>query len=512
MSKVTTRPNATPSNDFDVTGASAHAALSDNSDATLISIPQATGGDDRSCRLGFAEPSIPAGAVLKEDRIRIKANKSGAGYPPMRLTSVRAYPNGSSLAGEAKNVDVGYVAKTTTTVLKAANAIAHSQLELVIEAHTFDVNILDVGEIFEVYWDTYYVEQPTVDSVSVSPTSPISDDDTPTISWTQTADADGGFPSKHQVKVFSDAQYLAGGFDPATSAATVDSGVIDSLATDWELSTNLPDDTYRAFVRVANVVNGVDLWSDWAYVQFDLAVLRPAVPTLTVTPEDANGRILVRAQDPGGGAVGSTNFQIQRSRDGGASWDYIRTVDDFSLIAPGDIGYDYETGNGEVVKYRARALHTFATGATSKSGWTVSANASWSSFKTWIKHPTRPDLNLIVQISSQAGRRRAARKSRKDALGREDPIVVYDSARSGNEGEVTFMVEEDDLDAFEELLEAQVPLLVQTPVSHRWPDRWLALGDLDSQRYADRAQVEEGLKAFTWDEVAVPSGELVAWQ
>jgi hypothetical protein len=68
MSKATTRPDATISNNWTVTGAAtAHAALADNSDASYLQFPSGLGA---SVWLGFAEPVIPAGAVIKSDQIR----------------------------------------------------------------------------------------------------------------------------------------------------------------------------------------------------------------------------------------------------------------------------------------------------------------------------------------------------------------------------------------------------------------------------------------------------------
>ena len=82
------------------------------------------------------------------------------------------------------------------------------------------------------------------------------------MTWANTLDSDGGPQTKARVKVFSEAQFNAGGFDPATSTATYDSGVL-SQATTSHVGSSLLDGTYRAYPVVAQTVNGADHYSDW---------------------------------------------------------------------------------------------------------------------------------------------------------------------------------------------------------------------------------------------------------
>jgi hypothetical protein len=88
----------------------------------------------------------------------------------------------------------------------------------------------------------------------VAPTGAITDN-TPTFVWTAAvhdpateADAYG------RIRVFNAAQYSAGGFDPATSAATWDSGYRVGPPLHEVESVVLPLDTYRAYISAAQLI------------------------------------------------------------------------------------------------------------------------------------------------------------------------------------------------------------------------------------------------------------------
>lgn len=516
MTVITTRPNQTVSNTFDVTGPSAHAALSDDSDATMVTMPQGTGGTTRTMRLGFAEPVIPAGALIKCDRIRIRANKVGLPSPAMTLTSVRAYPDGATKAGEAKGINVNYVTPTTVAALTATPAgaaVAHTQLEAVIAAQTPDINLADMGQIVEVYWDTIVVNKPVVSNVTVAPVSPISNTDQPTISWDESADGDGGFPTRYQARVFTAAQYGAIGFDPATSPATIDTGTAVGTVTSWQVSSPLADATYRAYIRVANVVNGQLLWSDYQFVQFVISVLRPPAPTFgAVAGNNANGRIDIPTANPGGGGTSMTVAQLQRSTDGGLSYTNVRTLQGGGRINPAETARDYEPGNGQAVIYRIRGVHTFATGFESFSAWTtMGSSVSWSSTDRWVKHPTKPSLNLKAQIWTVAVTNRPMRVGEFQPLGSSKAITSADK-RAPAHGELVVDAQTSgDRALLDWMLDDVVPLLVQHLPADDIPDRWvMPIEAHNRERMVDKFAADDTLETIPWVEVDEPTSDTLA--
>lgn len=98
----------------------------------------------------------------------------------------------------------------------------------------------------------------------------------PTVTWNFAHDFS---QSKFRVRIFSQAQYTAGGFDPAASASTWDSGVQTSSNKSINAGGGIQTSgTYRAFV-IASAgtvrVDGttVDQWSTWGtYTQFTVAL------------------------------------------------------------------------------------------------------------------------------------------------------------------------------------------------------------------------------------------------
>ncbi len=91
--------------------------------------------------------------------------------------------------------------------------------------------------------------------------------------------------AKYQVRVFTAAQYGAAGFNPTTSPATWDSGLV--VATDTttaQITTDLTAAvTYRAYVRTTTQPLGIDVVSAWAYDQFTVDYTDPPAPTVTAT-------------------------------------------------------------------------------------------------------------------------------------------------------------------------------------------------------------------------------------
>lgn len=103
----------------------------------------------------------------------------------------------------------------------------------------------------------------------------------PVVVWTYT---DTNPQRSYQARIFTAAQYGIGGFDPATSPATWDSGEVLSTATSVEPTTDLAIGvTYRAYVRVSEAG---PLYSVWDFSEFILAADVAQTPTFTVAAED----------------------------------------------------------------------------------------------------------------------------------------------------------------------------------------------------------------------------------
>lgn len=491
MTVVTTRPNATNTlGAWTVIGAAnAHTALSDNSDASYLS-------DGDSAEVGAADPTIPAGAVVKRIAARI------------RVAQVSSAPSISTrlLIG---GVSVGLTSQGVSW--SSPTTITGPSVDAPATATDIDVRFGTTGDLrlYETYVDTTYVATPVVDVTA--PVTPVGDTNRPLVEWTTTLDSDGGDQTAYEVRVFTDAQYTAGAFNPATSTATDESDITTSAATSWQGDELLPDDTYRAYVRVAQTVNGESHWSDWDYIEFTVAVDPPGVPLLTATADSVNGRVVLELDDQAGDAT-TDMFEVQRSLDGGATWETVRGLRDDGLIEPASgtaTAYDYEAPNGTTMHYRARALHDYS-GVYAASAWATDT-ASWTSANWWLKHPLRPELNVALAMDSQPDRARAARQGIFHPLGATYPIIVTDTRGSATG---TIRVRTDstaERDALDAILDTVSTLLLQGPLADGEHDRYVHIGDHARQRGIDKSFAVARFDTLPWIEVAAPSGVVTAW-
>lgn len=282
MSLAYLNPNSVISGDsqWSATGGTNISVLADTSDATYTD-PQFLGS---YIALGVTTVSLPTGSVMKRMRavIRVKDQSSGA-EDLFRLFGISDNNDSNNYV---VNYDSVVSAEDTWTTLYGdyyTGNLNQTQIDqlTVFMGHPAAGSYLD-ALVSRLYIEFTWVTKPSAPTVS-APTGTKTNDRNPTVSWTYNGDADSDGQTKFQVKIFSDAQYGAGGFDPSTSSATVSSGTITSGSTSWSGYSNLPNnDTYRAYVRTACTTNGVDQWGDWGYSQFVIDVT-PSTPT-SVTP------------------------------------------------------------------------------------------------------------------------------------------------------------------------------------------------------------------------------------
>lgn len=114
----------------------------------------------------------------------------------------------------------------------------------------------------------------------------------PTVTWTYSQE--DAFPqSEYQVKIYSAAQYGAGGFSADTSLATWESGwIVSSTAWSKLIEFDLANGvSYRAYVQVKE---SGSLKSAWIYSSFSMNLALATAPTITRTLEPTLGRAKVQ--------------------------------------------------------------------------------------------------------------------------------------------------------------------------------------------------------------------------
>lgn len=492
MTLVSLRPSATVSNTGALTGAaSAHAALSDNSDASYVTFDPA-----EEAVVDLGDLTLPGGAVVKTATVKVRysdgtfeARLASTGAVTSYLAPVGGGFTPSTLAGQAQ---VGWTDAHADAARISVKGITTTPVK-----------------VYEVYGDIRYVVQP-VPTVT-APTGTVTNTNLPTTTWTDVLDSDGGGQTHFEVKIFSAAQYGAGGFDPATSTPTVSSGITASSALLWQATANLANATYRSYVRVAQTVNGVQHWSAWVNGQYIVNVAIPGTPTLALTPFSSAGYIQTVTTTVAGAAT-TDNIELQRSTDGGTTWLAVRNNEgsDGILDAEGDgttTVLDYEAPNGTVTSYRARALHNYS-GVFAASAWSTTQTATWTSTDWWIKHPNRPTLNLKLTqaLLSYATVERGARNGVFQPLGATLPIVISDT-RAGETGTtVLVLTTVAAQNALDTLLDQAATLLLQGPAAEGHPDRYVRFGDHSSVRQVDKSWALTTLETLPWTRVAAPPG------
>lgn len=389
---TTIRPNGTPSGgpSYTVTGAAnAHTALSDDSDATFI---RKTGAGTASIILGFGTFSLTGDQIVKRVRLRAKArtteSDSKVAFQLGLKTSTASF-YGPAYTLRGVNASAIYEGPYYAT---APNGETWTQDNI----DALRVQITDYrsaasrGYIYELYADVDVATQSTA-SVT-SPSGSVTDTSLPEVAWEFT-DTDGDAQSYYRVKVYTQAQYTAGDFDPDESTATWDSGDVNSSDVSTTVGAYLINGTYRAYVKVAKNVNGSAFWSDWVYSQFVLNVSPPSTPSVSATFDGTFNRVTLEAVGASAAGFDFQRFSIQRSTDQ-VTWVDVRDADElvpngsyFTTIS------DYEAPRGGTVYYRARSIGSASANFVS-SNWSSSASVSVTNDGSWWWKPiTAPSLN-----------------------------------------------------------------------------------------------------------------------
>lgn len=507
MTVATLRPSGTTINTGALTGgATAHAVLSDNSDASYVELEL-----DENTTVTMTDLTLPAGAVIRNAVARIRNRVVGGG-------GVVSTQFGMFALGGPNVLTTTTTTWVTPTTISGATSFGWTDAF----ADGASMRIIHGGPnaaawiyVYEAYLDIVYVIVPVV--TVVTPTGTSTSNNQPTVTWSNVLDSDGSGQFAWEVKVFSAAQYGAGGFNPDSSTPTAQSGIIQGFETappgtaqSYKVASVLANATYRAYVRVAQQVNSALHWSAWDFEGFVINVTPPSVPTLTLTAQSTSGRIKVDVND-NAGATATQALEIQRTIDGGTTWLPVRNAqgsDGFFVGTDATI-YDYEVPNGTTAGYRARALFNYPGTDYSASAWTSTSSTSWSGTDCWLKHPNQPSLNLKLtnMVQSYVGHQDAARIGVFMPLGASLPVVVSDT-RGGETGTIvlalTSAVNRAKLDA---LIASVGTLLLQAPASTE-PDRYIRIGDHSRERVGDKSFVLSTNETLPWVQVGSPPGEI----
>ena len=174
MTVSTLRPNATTGNTGALTGgATAHAVLSDDSDASYITY------NGQFSTVALPDLTLPAGAIISKVAVRARCSVAGA---PISITVLAlGTPTApySPLAGGT--LVISNTAPTTITFPPGDGA---PFTDANVDATTLEIATSGGGQsvVYAVYLDVTYVEKPVI--VVDAPTGTITTTNMPLVSWT----------------------------------------------------------------------------------------------------------------------------------------------------------------------------------------------------------------------------------------------------------------------------------------------------------------------------------------
>lgn len=472
MAITTVRPNATASgaSSFTISGGSGslHAATSDNSDSTFFSKSTSIVGQ-ASALLDFGTTTISASQRVKRCRIRARATTPTADGRINVYLGTRADNQNyfhSALAIRGLNTITTFVGPFQTS---APNGEDWSQSTINgLRAKITEYNDTGVlGSIYELFIDVDISAQPTV-TVS-EPTGTITTTTAPDVTWAY-ADTDNETQAFYELKIFSAAQYGAGGFNALTSTATYESGEIASSDNTAVVGDLLLSGTYRAYVRVAKAVNGSPFYSDFAFSQFTISVTPPSVPTLSAAWNSSLGRATLTVTGTAPTGYVSQYFDVQRSDDDGVTYKTVRYGENIIPNAS-HIGtaVDYEAPRGIVAYYRARAVGVDSSSNEFPSAFSTIQQVLITNDQTWwFKVIDEPEYNIgDVRVLAQLDTNIEEPNTVFRPLGSTRPIVVAGPLQ-GEDGIYSIKtLTEAEYDEIYPVMTHQGTILVQDPAGNQ---------------------------------------------
>jgi hypothetical protein len=305
MASYTLRPNANWNGDtlFTGTGGADYAVLADDSDLTYLKRTDTT--VPASYEAEFGTQALSADEIVTSVNVRARISSLSATSLAQFSIGVITDRNGRTVSYGIPVTKQGVTTATTydlgIKLTSAPNGASWTQTlidNLIVkftDGATGSVILPPDPDnrttVYALYVDVETAPRPTL--TVTAPSGTVTDTSFPSVTWTPVF-SDGQPQAAYEIKIYDSTTYGATGFDPDTTEATIETGVIASTNNGQTLEGDLANSTtYRAYVRVASLVNGVNYFSDWAYSQFTLSVDSPATPTVSAFYDSNTGAVTV---------------------------------------------------------------------------------------------------------------------------------------------------------------------------------------------------------------------------
>lgn len=519
-------------------GGIAHTALSDNLDTTFVQNSNRCMTQSQKLRVTIADwttTDIPVGSKIKALRATARCGTiSGITRQPRCVLWFA-----QSILEELDDFPIIRIvlsifswlcprpppaAPTTSWVVKELEYATRDAKQREWTLSTINDFTVELGrddsgtnlKLSEVYVDAIYNQRPV--GTATGPTGTTVDTTRPQVSWTY-SDVESDPQAAFRVLVFNDDQYNAVGFDPLVTKPYADSGWTLGSDLTWTVNRDLVNDTYRAYVIVRQVWDGIgDHDSAPTFIGWTQNVPGPPAPVITATPEDDLNRVRLDVAK-GGTTPGTETYTIQYSDNSGI--DYFPVRGGVKITADGSGNaqiWDYEAPLNRARWYRVQAYRTLGTIPVG-SDFSNITMAVPRSKAFWLKDVLAPALNMEFPVGYKgdiSSRQRAStfvKPLTKD--GTKPARAIYiGGPQYGREGRLALTFAEDDQsnwDAFNALYAGGRILLYQHPTGEQF---YIGLGDqievtdwdIDFGATDDIApEVAYRLAAVSYEEVDAPA-------
>lgn len=501
MTKVNLTPSTTGTlvGTPTVTGAGGDldAALADSSDATYVTL-----NAGEKFTVGLSDLTLPTDAVILYAQSRVRCAKTGY-YVYMTTVLDVASEQVAVTWNTAAVAQAPTIISPTDAQLDAANASVEnptgSPADLIV---------------YQLVVEVLYIIKPVVTVAYPAEGGTLTEDNTPDVLWIVAYDPDKSSPPEldYEIKIYDDTTFTLGSVDPDVDTPYLEASGTLPFASFYghNFSEILPNDNYKVFVRTS-YADGQ--WSDWDANTFTVNTPLPGEPTVEVLPEDNLGRLRVEVTDVPN-ATATDYFELQRSLDGGATWEFVRTTAGNGKLVDEDADgfvyyWDIEVPNGVDATYRARAVHEY-TGGLGISDWGATDFDKWESDDAWIKSVFDPFNNTLpVIVRKYSNEEEPANMGVFRPLGATNPTIV-DDVRGPLSGSITVRCDSrEDREDLRRILTSPGPFLIQVPLSWEIPDRWVKFGNRSGARLIDSAKLPHSDEELEWIVVDEPTDNRV---
>lgn len=433
LTVLTLQPNSTSQVGLgSVVGAgSASAALSDGLDTSYVQLASLCRLDSDVIRVGFATPTLPAGAQVYSVglRRRIFSVVSGADVPVCHHW-FRSIDGVIEVAGQSTPPRKQFFSALCPTSPITATWVTESVFSSTsgpggkpwyvtnpatglpgnLTGFTFDLgrgdsSLTSTLRMSEVYLDITYQQLSTV--AVTGPTGTVTATE-PTVTWTY-ASPDSQPQQAYQVAIYTAAQVSSLGFAPFVTVPIQTSGVVLAEDLQWTLTSDITDGSYSAYVRATSQWAGVGTFTtpiaSTTWTRSATPAGPPPAAVLSSAVFDAANNRVGLTFAPGGSSPVTTAFTVQASRDGGATWlapDGTPSIPSLTYLPANGmssvIGYDYVAPLNVTSQYRVIAYSGTVLVAATQPSNVLSATPVGN--RHYLKSASNPLLNTVLPVAA----------------------------------------------------------------------------------------------------------------